>query len=47
MGIGLTTNIPKMLRQLKGGKEVAHYIIGQTFNITVTLLFAYLMFDVL
>jgi hypothetical protein len=46
VGIGLTTNIPKMLRQLKGGKEVAHYLVGQTFNICVTLLFAWLMFDV-
>jgi hypothetical protein len=46
VGIGLTTNIPKMLRQLKGGKEIAHYLVGQTFNICVTLLFAWLMFDV-
>ena len=46
VGIGLTTHIKKMLHQLKGGLEVAHYLIGQTINITLTLFACWLMFMV-
>lgn len=41
--IGLESNLRDMKEQFQGGKPVALYIIGQTFNLVLTLLVAWLL----
>lgn len=45
--IGLETNFRELLPQLKGGKPLVLYLCGQTLNLCLTLLMAWLMFGVL
>ena len=42
--IGLATNFRELTKYLKGGKPVILYICGQSFNILLTLIVAYIMF---
>ena len=42
--IGLATNFRELAKYFKGGKVVILYVCGQSFNLILTLLMAYLMF---
>ncbi|TWT68316.1 YeiH family protein [Crateriforma conspicua] len=44
--IGLETNFRQLLPQLKGGKPLILYVCGQSLNLVLTLVMAYLMFKV-
>lgn len=46
VSIGLETNFKELLPQLKGGKPLILYVCGQTLNLILTLLMAWLMFKV-
>lgn len=46
ISIGLETNFRALLPQLKGGKPLILYLCGQTLNLCLTLLMAWLMFKV-
>lgn len=39
--IGLETNFKEMAEQFQGGKPFVLYIVGQTFNLVLTLLVAW------
>ena len=43
--IGLETNFRELSHYLKGGKAVTLYICGQTLNLALTLLMAWIMFE--
>jgi len=45
VSIGLETNFRELASQLKGGKPLVLYVVGQTFNLCLTLLMAWLMFE--
>ncbi|MBU1628252.1 YeiH family protein [bacterium] len=45
--IGLASNFKELKKYLKGGKLLTLYILGQSFNLILTLAFAYLMFSIL
>lgn len=45
--IGLETNFRQLLPQMQGGKPLVLYVCGQTLNLCLTLLMAWLMFGVL
>ncbi len=47
VSIGLETNFKQLLPQLKGGKPLILYVCGQTLNLCLTLLMAWLMFKVI
>jgi uncharacterized integral membrane protein (TIGR00698 family) len=47
VSIGLESNFADMARQLEGGKALILYIVGQSFNLVLTLLVAWLAFSVL
>jgi uncharacterized membrane protein YadS len=47
VSIGLATNFRELAVHLKGGKPVILYVFGQSFNLVLTLLVAYLMFFVI
>jgi len=42
--IGLATNFRELAEYFKGGKPLILYVSGQTFNLILTLLMAYIMF---
>lgn len=42
--IGLTSNFREMAKHFKGGKPVILYVTGQSINLALTLLMAYVMF---
>lgn len=42
--IGLATNFRELRHYFKGGKPLILYACGQTFNLTLTLIMAYIMF---
>lgn len=42
--IGLSTNFRELAHYFKGGKPVILYVCGQSFNLVLTLLMAYVMF---
>lgn len=42
--IGLSTNFREMTHYFKGGKPVILYVCGQSFNLILTLVMAYVMF---
>jgi uncharacterized integral membrane protein (TIGR00698 family) len=42
--IGLATDFRELKHQFKGGKPLILYVCGQTFNLCLTLLMAYIMF---
>jgi uncharacterized membrane protein YadS len=46
VSIGLETNFRELAANLKGGKPLWLYVIGQSFNLCLTLLMAWLMFEV-
>lgn len=43
--IGLETNFRALSRQMQGGKPLILYVCGQAFNLALTLLAAWLMFE--
>lgn len=45
VSIGLETNFRELAANLKGGKPLYLYLIGQSFNLCLTLLMAWLMFE--
>ena len=47
VSIGLESNFAEMARQLEGGKTLILYIVGQSFNLVLTLAMAWLAFLVL
>jgi uncharacterized membrane protein YadS len=47
VSIGLATNFRELGRYFKGGKPLILYVCGQSFNILLTLIVAYLMFFVI
>jgi uncharacterized membrane protein YadS len=47
VSIGLMTNFRELTPYLKGGKPLLLYVCGQAFNLTLTLLIAWLMFRVI
>lgn len=44
VAIGLTTNFRELKSYLKGGKPIILYVCGQSFNLALTLLMAWIMF---
>jgi len=44
VSIGLATNFRELAEYFKGGKPLILYICGQSFNLALTLLMAYIMF---
>jgi uncharacterized integral membrane protein (TIGR00698 family) len=44
VSIGLESNFKELASQMVGGKPIVLYVVGQTFNIVLTLLAAYLAF---
>jgi uncharacterized membrane protein YadS len=44
--IGLATNFKELAHYFKGGKPLILYVCGQSFNLVLTLLMAYIMFYV-
>ena len=47
VAIGLETRIGELAKYLKGGKPVLLYVCGQSLNLLLTFLMAYLMFGIL
>ena len=47
VSIGLESNFADMAKQLEGGKTLLLYVVGQSFNLILTLLVAWLAFSVL
>jgi uncharacterized integral membrane protein (TIGR00698 family) len=44
VSIGLESNFKELASQMVGGKPIVLYVVGQTFNIVLTLIAAYLAF---
>ncbi len=44
VSIGLSTNFQELKKHFSGGKPLILYVCGQTFNLALTLLMAYIMF---
>lgn len=44
VSIGLSTNFVELKHHFSGGKPLILYLVGQTFNLLLTLLMAYIMF---
>lgn len=47
MAIGLESNFKDLAGRMEGGKPLVLYVVGQSFNLVLTLLVAYLAFIVL
>jgi hypothetical protein len=47
VSIGLESNFREMAATLKGGKPLVLYVVGQTLNLILTFVMAWLMFEVL
>ncbi|UCG45651.1 MAG: putative sulfate exporter family transporter [Candidatus Bathyarchaeota archaeon] len=47
LSIGLESDLKSLGRQIQGGRPVNLYVVGQTFNIILTLVVAWLLFDYL
>jgi uncharacterized membrane protein YadS len=45
VSIGLETNFRELAAYMKGGKPLVLYVVGQTLNLCLTLLMAWLMFE--
>ncbi|MFO8029694.1 MAG: putative sulfate exporter family transporter [Cyclonatronaceae bacterium] len=43
--IGLETDFRKLVKQIQGGKPLLLYLVGQTFNVLLTFLIAWLVFS--
>ena len=46
VSIGLDSNFVQLGRQMRGGKPLILYLVGQTLNLCLTLFMAWLMFEV-
>ncbi|MCP4506950.1 MAG: putative sulfate exporter family transporter, partial [Fuerstiella sp.] len=46
VSIGLDTNFRELLPQMRGGKPLILYVCGQSLNLCLTLLMAWLAFHV-
>ena len=46
VSIGLETNFRELAQYFKGGKPLILYLVGQSLNIVLTLLMAWMMFEV-
>jgi uncharacterized membrane protein YadS len=44
VSIGLSTNFAELKHHFSGGKPLILYVVGQTFNLLLTLLMSYIMF---
>ena len=44
ISIGLESDFREMAKQLVGGKPIILYVLGQSFNLVLTLVAAYLAF---
>ena len=44
VSIGLATNFRELKHHFKGGKPLILYVFGQSLNLCLTLLMAYIMF---
>ena len=47
VAIGLESNFRDLASRMEGGKPMVLYVVGQSFNLVLTLLVAYLAFMVL
>jgi uncharacterized membrane protein YadS len=47
VSIGLESNFAEMAKQLEGGKTLLLYVVGQSFNLVLTLAMAWLAFSIL
>jgi uncharacterized membrane protein YadS len=47
VSIGLESNFRELAKQMEGGKPMVLYVVGQSFNLILTLLIAWLAFIVL
>ena len=47
VSIGLATNFRELKHHFKGGKPLILYVFGQTFNLTLTLIAAYVVFYII
>jgi uncharacterized membrane protein YadS len=47
ISIGLESNFKELGKQMEGGKPMVLYVVGQTFNLILTLFMAWLAFSVL
>jgi uncharacterized membrane protein YadS len=45
VSIGLETNYRALAKYFKGGKPLVLYVVGQSFNLCLTLLMVWLMFE--
>ncbi|MCA9121478.1 MAG: putative sulfate exporter family transporter [Planctomycetaceae bacterium] len=45
VSIGLETNFKELAKYFKGGKPLVLYVVGQSFNLCITLFMAWLMFE--
>ena len=45
VSIGLDTNFKELAKQFRGGKPLVLYVVGQSFNLLLTLFMAWLMFE--
>ncbi len=45
VSIGLETNVRELAKYFKGGKPFVLYVVGQSFNLCLTLLMVWLMFE--
>lgn len=45
VSIGLETNFRELAQYFKGGKPLILYVVGQSFNLALTLFMAWLMFE--
>jgi uncharacterized membrane protein YadS len=44
VSIGLSTNFKELKEHFSGGKPFILYVVGQSFNLFLTLVMAYIMF---
>ena len=44
VSIGLESNMRQLMSQVQGGRPIQLYLVGQTFNVVLTLVAAYLAF---
>jgi len=47
VSIGLESNFVELSKQLSGGKPIILYLVGQSFNIILTLLMAWIAFGII
>lgn len=45
VSIGLETNFRELAKYLKGGKPLILYVCGQSLNLLLTLIMAWIMFE--